>query len=332
MFLVTAMRIMFVVPGDPSDQPGTNMIFVRRQAESLQKEGLEVDSFYLRSRTSARVLAREFRRFRTELERFDPAVVHAHYGTMTALFAALAAGRRPLVITYRGSDLNGSLRVSRCRSLLGRLLSQAAALRAARIVCVSRGLQQCLWWRRGKVTVLPSGVDAEVFHPEPRSAARARLGWPEGDRVVLFNAGRDPRTKRLDLAIEAVEVARQTLPGLRLEVMSGQTGPDQVPTWMNASDCLLVTSDTEGSPTVVQEALACGLPVVSVEVGDIVERLDRITNTRVVARDARVIGAALVELIREPLRTNGPESARGLSLGRIAGRLRDLYAEVCGLS
>jgi len=326
------MRILFVVPDDPGDQPGTNMIFVRRQAESLQKEGLEVDSFYLRSRTSVPLLAREFRRFKIEMKRFNPAVIHAHYGTMTAAFAALGAGRRPLVITYRGSDLNGSLRVSRFRSALGRLLSQAAALRAARIVCVSRGLQQCLWWRRNRVTVLPSGVDAEVFHPEPRASARARLGWPQSGRIVLFNAGRDPRTKRLDLATEAVAVARQTFPGLRLEVMHGQTTPDQVPTWMNASDCLLVTSDAEGSPTVVQEALACGLPVVSVEVGDIVERLDQITNTRVVDRDARALGAALVELIREPLRTNGPESARSLSLRRIAERLRDLYAEVCRIS
>jgi teichuronic acid biosynthesis glycosyltransferase TuaC len=326
------MRILFVVPGDPADGPGTNMIFVRRQAESLQKEGLEVDSFYLRSRTSPRVLAREFRRFKIEMKRVDPAVVHAHYGTMTALFAALGAGRRPLVITYRGSDLNGSLRVSRFRSALGRLMSQVAALRAARIVCVSRGLQQCLWWRRQRVTVLPSGVDSEVFRPEARATARARLGWPEADRVVLFNAGRDPRTKRLDLATSAVAVAAETLPGLRLEIMSGQTGPDDVPTWMNASDCLLVTSDAEGSPTVVQEALACGLPVVSVDVGDIVERLDQVTNTRVVPRDPQSIGAALIELIREPLRTNGPDSASALSLLHIAGRLRDLYTEVCEVS
>jgi glycosyltransferase involved in cell wall biosynthesis len=324
------MRILFVVPGDSSDTAGTSMIFVKRQAESLQREGLEVDSFYLRSRTSPRVLAAEFRRFRGEIKRLNPGVVHAHYGTMTALFAALNAGRKPLVITYRGSDLNGSLRVSKFRSAVGRWMSQAAALRAARIVCVSRGLRRRLWWRRNKVIVLPSGVDAELFRPEARASARARLGWPESDRVVLFNAGRDPRTKRLDLAQAAVEAAKETLPGLRLEIMSGQTGPDAVPTWMNASDCLLVTSDAEGSPTVVQEALACGLPVVSVDVGDIVERLEQVRNTRIVARDPRSIGEALVELVREPLRTNGPEAARDLSLLCIAQRLRELYAEICG--
>jgi teichuronic acid biosynthesis glycosyltransferase TuaC len=320
------MRILFVVPGDGQ---GSSMIFVRRQAESLRKEGLEVESFYLRSRTSPRALAEELRRFRGELLRVDPAVVHAHYGTMTGLFAALGAGGRPLVITYRGSDLNGSRKVSRIRSGFGRLMSQAAALKAARIVCVSRGLRESLWWRRGRVTVLPSGVDAEFFRPEERAAARARLGWPESDRVVLFNAGRDPRTKRLDLAQAAVEAARETLPGLRLEIMNGGTGPEQVPTWMNASDCLLVTSDTEGSPTVVQEALACGLPVVSVEVGDVAERLEQVSNTRLVGRDPRALGSALVELTRRPLRTDGPAASGELSLLHIAARLKNLYAEVC---
>jgi teichuronic acid biosynthesis glycosyltransferase TuaC len=38
---------------------------------------------------------------------------------------------------------------------------------------------------------------------------------------------------------------------------------EQVPIWLNASDVLLVTSHHEGSPTIVKEALACNLPIVS---------------------------------------------------------------------
>ena len=63
-------------------------------------------------------------------------------------------------------------------------------------------------------------------------------------------------------------------PSVRLEVLDGNVAPARVPALMNAADCLLVTSDAEGSPTVVQEALATNLPVVSVDVGDIAERLE----------------------------------------------------------
>jgi teichuronic acid biosynthesis glycosyltransferase TuaC len=96
---------------------------------------------------------------------FRPQVVHAHYGTVTALFAALGAGRIPLVITYRGSDLNRLPSARGMRPAAALLLSQIAALRAARIVCVSRKLKARLWWRRVRVTVQPSGVDPQVFRP-----------------------------------------------------------------------------------------------------------------------------------------------------------------------
>src|SRR6202035_3211140 len=95
------LRVMFVIPGEPV---GTSMIFARRQAGSLTAEGVEVSAFYLLSRTSPIKLARELVRFRRQLRRDDPQLVHAHFGTMTAMFTALAAVDKPLVITYRGSD------------------------------------------------------------------------------------------------------------------------------------------------------------------------------------------------------------------------------------
>ena len=305
------------------------MIFVRRQAVSVQRAGVPVHCFHLRSRTSPWALARDFVRFRREAARFEPDVVHAHYGTVTALFAALAAPRTPLVVTYRGSDLNRLPSQNGLRPAAARLMSQLAALRAARIVCVSENLRRRLWWCRSRAIVLPSGVDTEVFRPEPCQSARGRLGWSARERVVLFHAGRSPANKRADLAQAAATLARQQAPGLRLEIMDGGVPPALVPTLMNAADCLLVASDAEGSPTVVQEALACGLPVVSVEVGDVAERLRGVTHSRIVPRDPSAIGDALAELTGTGLRSNGPAEAAEISLERIAVRLRRLYEEVC---
>jgi glycosyltransferase involved in cell wall biosynthesis len=306
------------------------MIFARRLMDSLRHKGAHIEAFYLRSRTSPRALLSEWRRFRRELERVRPSIVHAHFGSVTAIFAALAARGIPLVITYRGGDLNaarGSFR-RRVRSVLARALSQLAALRAARIVCVSRQLRDRLWWRRDRAIVLPSGVDISAFVPEPRAAARSRLGWTLDHPVVLFNSSHDPLVKRLDLAHASVEAARRQIPALRLDVLDGMIAPSEVPTRMNAADCLLVTSDTEGSPTVVQEALACGLPIVSVAVGDVAERLAGVVNTCVVPRDPAAIGAAVVEMVREPRRTDGPARSAEFSTARIAEKLLALYDEI----
>ena len=82
-----APRVLFVIPGEAE---GSSMIFARRQAESLERQGVEVNLFHLRSRTSLLELAREWRRFRRRVRRVNPQVIHAHFGTMTALFAAWA--------------------------------------------------------------------------------------------------------------------------------------------------------------------------------------------------------------------------------------------------
>lgn len=322
--MVFPMRVLFVIPGDGQ---GSSMIFARRQAESLARVGVEVEVFHLRSRTSVWTLLRETLRFRRRVRSFDPQVIHAHFGTVTALFAALAAPLRPLTITFRGSDLNVSRSL---RSLVGFVLSQIAALRAGRIVCVSRQLRERLWWRRGIVIVLPSGVDPEVFRPEARSEVRRRLGWDDDQRVVVFNAGHDPANKRVDLAREALRLTQGLLACVRMEVLDGATAPARVPELLNAADCLLLTSDREGSPTVIQEALACNLPVISVDVGDTVERLLGVRRSTIVPREATAIARELARVLRVPSRSDGRRKVAEFSAPRIAGELCRMYRELVG--
>ena len=319
------LRVLFVIPGVAA---GHSMVFARRQAAALVAQGFPVEMFDLRSRTSLDAVFSEFRRFRRAVQVFRPQVIHAHYGTVTALFAALGAGKIPLVVTYRGSDLNRLPTERGLRPVAARLLSQLAALRAARIVCVSSQLKNRLWWRRARVTVLPTGVDPEVFRPEPQEALRVELDWREEERVVLFNAGNDARNKRLDLATSAVEQARRWAPSIRLEVLDGSVAPERVPALMNAANCLLVTSDAEGSPTVVQEALATNLPVVSVDVGDIRERLKGVRCSRVAPRDAQALGRALAEVLNPPRRSDGRAVVDAFSSASVARELGRLYREI----
>jgi teichuronic acid biosynthesis glycosyltransferase TuaC len=326
-----ALRVLFVVPGAAR---GSSMIFARRQAGSLREAGVAVSLFHLRSRTSPWQLAREWIRFRRRLRRAAPDVVHAHFGTVTALFAALASAGRPLVITYRGSDLNPAAGTAswseKARAWLGRVLSQLAALRAGRIVCVSRQLRGRLWWRRGAAVILPSGVDPDIFFPQPQAGVRRQLGWSDSERVILFHAGPPARIKRLDLAQRAAELARAVLPAVRLEVLAGETSPGRIPLLMNAADCLLLASDAEGSPAVLQEALACNLPVVSVDVGDAAERLRGVRRSPLVARNPRAMADAIVDLLSAPGRSDGRDHLGACCARRIAGELQRIYAELAG--
>ena len=320
----TGKWVLAVIPGD-ADKP-SNMIFARRQVAALQRRGIATRMFFLSSRTSPKVLLQEFKRFRRELKEFDPQIVHAHYGTVTALFCALAT-LRPLVISFRGSDLNPASDCSYSRSLMARLFSQLAVLRARHVICVSAQLKARVWLRSRPISIIFDGVDLSNFRPIPRDEARRKLGWNHDKKRVFFNLGGRPSGKRLALAESAIAFARTEFPDLEL-VTATEIDPELIPFYMNACDCLLLTSRSEGSPTVVKEAVACNLPVVTVDVGDVRSLLDGVQPTRIVAAETATLGTALAEVLRMGTRSNGWARAEDLSERRTTDRVVEILNAV----
>jgi teichuronic acid biosynthesis glycosyltransferase TuaC len=80
----------------------------------------------------------------------------------------------------------------------------------------------------------------------------------------------------------------------------------------------------------VKEALACDLPIVSVDVGDVAERLAGVRPSRVVDRNENAIAAALLEVVGLGLRCNGAAAIGALSEERIAERIVAVYREAIG--
>ena len=318
------IRVLFVIPGE-SD--GASMIFVKRQLDAIQKNGVVGRSFFLSSRTSPRQIFNELRLLRKEIIEFKPDLIHAHYGSVTACLSVIAS-RLPVVVTYRGSDLNPEPGVFWFRTVIGRLLSQLAALRSRAIICVSNPLRERLWWNRGLVTVIPTGVDTMVFYPFDRKKAREQLGWRKEELVVLFNAGRNPRLKGLDMVEAAVDVAKKHCGDIRLFVLNGCVDPKKIPVFMNASDCLVLSSRHEGSPNVVKEALACNLPIVSVNVGDVSERLAGVQPSAIVERDPRKIGRAVAEILKIRERSNGFAAIGELSMDKCTKSIISVYESI----
>jgi teichuronic acid biosynthesis glycosyltransferase TuaC len=272
------IRVLFVIPESASK---SSMIFAHREIAHLKHAGVACEIFPLAARFSLWALVRQGSALRQRAKSFPADLVHAGYGTVTAFLTVLSSPV-PVVVSYRGSDLNPCPSMNWLRSFMGRILSQLAVFSAHRTICVSEQLRQRLWWRRERALVIPTGVDTAIFHPHPRNDARFELGWDPREKVVLFNAGAAPRIKRLDLAEAALEAARQICGAIRFVVLNGEVPPKEVALIMNAADCLLFTSDWEGSPAIVQEALACNLPIVSVDVGDLRERLNNVWPSEIV--------------------------------------------------
>jgi glycosyltransferase involved in cell wall biosynthesis len=318
------IRVLAVMPAGAT---GSSMIFAQRQVASLSRRGVSCETFLLASRTSPWVLLKEWRRLRRAIRVFRPDVLHAHYGTVTALLSGLSTFV-PVVVTFRGNDLTPVPSASWVLNSIRKLISEIASLLADRIICVSEELRQQLWWRKRIATVIPTGVDTDSFYPRGRSEARAQVGWPNRERVVLFNGAGPPSIKRPDLAQAAVDAARAICGDIRLVVLNGNIAPDSVPVLMSAADCLLLTSECEGSPTVVQEAMACNLPVVTVDVGDVQFCLSGVSPTRIVGRDPTALGNAIAEVLTEGQRSNGWRRVEHFSNAVIAEQVASIYRAI----
>ena len=166
-------RVLWV---SPKPEFKAAMIFVERQIESLLAAGVEGRTFHLQSRTAPRVMAREWRRLRAEIRDSAPTWSTPNTARQPPS-SRQSATRRPLVVTFRGSDLNPDPEKGRLRCLFSRWMSQFAAWRAAHIICVSDQLVERLWCGRSKDDDRPVGHRYQsVLSPAARRGPRqARL-------------------------------------------------------------------------------------------------------------------------------------------------------------
>lgn len=71
--------------------------------------------------------------------------------------------------------------------------------------------------------------------------------------------------------------------------------PNVVPLYINAADFVLLTSDEEGSPNIIREALALNKRVYSVDVGDVAKQLKGLENSLIVSRNALDASKAILQ-------------------------------------
>lgn len=199
-------------------------------------------------------------------------------------------------------------------------------------------------WR---LHLLPNVVDTDQFKPEPRA--------PE-PVTTLLAAGRLVEQKRMDRFLRVVnELRRQTrLPvkalivgegplqsrlqkqaaemGLLPDVLEFRGGVAEMASVYREADVLVLTSDWEGTPNVMLEAMACGLPVVATRVGGVADIIRSGETGRLVATDDEpAMTRALLELVAEPrLRARLGTNARvyvqsNHSPQRLPLRLAEIY-------
>lgn len=318
------LRVLMITSGWPQPGKPQTTHFVKRQAEYLRRAGVDVEVFQFRGLGKLRNYLSAWRQVRPLIRsgRYD--LVHAQFGQSGLL--ALPK-RLPLVVTFRGDDIQGIISDGHGRVALHgqilRTLCRWVGRKADAVVVVSEHMK-AHFHTQAPVTVLPSGLDFNLFRNIPRDEARRRLDWPLDRRFVLFAGNPENPRKRFAIAKAAVDILNEGLP-TELVVAWG-VPHSTMPLYMSACDALVFTSIQEGSPNVVKEALACDLPVVSVAVGDVPDRLREISGCELCPDDRpAAIAASLERVLKRGGRVAGRQAVQHLAEEAITQGLIGVY-------
>ena len=316
------MKILIV----GNNKPGHFAPFVEEQAHALQLRGCEVEFFGVQGKGIWGYL-RCLPALKRAIRQYQPDLIHAHYG-LSGLLANLQR-RVPVITTYHGSDINkpNILRFSK----IAMRLSAHNIFVSQRNVILALSPNSLITYRlKKRYTLLPCGVNLTDDQLLSRSEARKILVIDDDAKVVLFAGAFANAVKDAPLAQEALSFASNLSPltsNLTLQELRGFSRAE-VNCWMCAANCLLMTSKTEGSPQVIKEAMACGCPIVSVDVGDVAERVEGVDGCYVVhTREPKDIAEALQKALAFQGKTNGRQRIieMGFTNEQVAKRLIAIY-------
>jgi glycosyltransferase involved in cell wall biosynthesis len=286
--------------------------FITEQADALQATGLRVDYYCVEGR-GWRGYLKNRKKLLQKIAEFHPDIIHAHYGLSGLL--ANTQRRIPVVTTYHGSDIN-----------LPKVypVSKLSMLFSAHNIFVSEKnlLKAGL---KNKYSLIPCGVTFASFEAVDKAVAREKSGLSKNDKFVLFSSSFQNKVKNPELAIAAVKLLKD----VTLLELKGYTR-EEVTQLMYAVDACLMTSHTEGSPQFIKEAMACGCPVVSVDVGDVADVMGDTAGCYLASYEADDVADKLQQAINFENRTNGRKRITGLQLDNdtIAKKLIEVYKDV----
>ena len=293
----------------------------------------------------------------------QPAVVHTHTAK-AGLLGRLAAGAgRPTpfrVHTFHGHVLSGYFGALRSRAFAA--TEAFLARRTDKLIAVATEVRDQLIEKHGvgspeQYEVIPPGIDRKRTAADKiaGSALRYALGVASEDVLVGW-VGRFEPVKNLPLALEAFRRLRRTQQRVRLLVVGGGTllrearaeiektegvlflpaRPDLGAVY-GALDLLLQSSQSEGLPQVVAEALEAGLPVVATAVGGVPELVrDRVDGWLAHPGDPESLAIALAQLAGSPSQRAAMSQAAlsrdrsHMGAGAVAARLAAVYEELLG--
>ncbi len=282
--------------------------FIHEQMNALKKYGVEFDIFLIKKKgifgylQSRKILLEKINSLHFDL-------IHAHYGLAGML--AVLQRQLPVVITFIGSDINNF--GSRIVSIIATLFSFHNIFVSKKLLDIAGVTKNC--------SIIPYGIDFDEVIPIDKNVARKYLNISKVAKICLFGSSRHRLVKNYPLAKEAVSLLKNII----LLDLNGNYSKEEVIYMINASDCIVLTSFSEGSPQIIKEAMACNVPIVTTDVGDVRMLINDTNGCYITSYNPKDVADNIKRAISFGKRTKGRENLKSYDNVQIAMKIFDIY-------
>jgi len=307
---------ILVVTNMFSESSSSYRPYIKQQIKSLKDKNIEVEKINLRKFNFPLLnllLGMVNILIKTTGRKYD--LIHAHYGFNGT--SSILRYKTPLITTFHGSDIHVKWQ---------RMISKIPHRLGSESIFVSKNLFNLMGSKKG--IVIPCGVDLDIFKPLPKEEVRKELKIPLDKRIIAFSGNKDAIAKNYPLFKKTLEKLDRND---NKEYYLWGYSQEMVVKILNAADVLLMTSINEGSPVIIKEAIACNLPVVSVDVGDVKEVIGNIPGCYIGNYDPKEL-AQYVEKAINNKNFEGRKYITSYDNNLIAERLIEVYKKVLGES
>ncbi len=318
------MKILFVYSGNSKFFPISP--FVKSQAESLERRGIDIDYFPIRGK-GLRGYLRNIPKLRKYIRENNPDIIHAHY-SLSGWVSVLARSGKYLVLSLMGSDTYGNVlrdgKTTRM-NVLTRFQVWLLQFFYPAIVVKSNNLKELIWKKKA-CHVIPNGVNYQKFTPMDMIGCRKELKLPINDKLLLFMGKITDARKNYQL----IEKALGHIKTKNTQIISPYpVSHEKVPLYYNACDVLVSPSYKEGSPNVIKEALACNTSIVATPSGDIIERVQGLNRVLISAFDEKEFAGKIDQLLNTEIQEDTREIVRSqIDEDIVAQQLISIYRKL----
>jgi glycosyltransferase involved in cell wall biosynthesis len=307
------MKVLMVTNQYPTESRVNTNPVVLFQSKGLIELGLDIDLFHIDKSKKGKLIYFEViisLYLAWKKTRYD--LMHIQFGGIQALLGSIIS-KKKCVITFHGSDLHGGTKLrwhERVFAIVNVFSSRIASQIAGEVIVVSQNLTQYLPKKiKEKAHIIHTGVDYKVFQETNQELSKQYLDLDPNKKYILFSDISNAKLKRRDLAEASISIIKISSVNVELLILSNQPY-NLVPYYLNAADCLLLTSDIEGSPNIIKEAIATNLPIVSVDVGDVKEICSGIENSFIVERNINEIADGIMKALSYSRLNGGREQKK----------------------